>query len=132
MVSAAPNLTRVTGTVRSRRPHPTLPDRDAVVLAVDDTQRVPGLRDLVGPVLAGAPVGDDGRREVEVAVRRELLGAAAPGWRLTCRVRFTPNGLLAEPHPAADGFALHPPERAEDLPDGLSDAGTRQGPTGAP
>ncbi len=152
MVSAAPNLTRVTGTVRSRRPHATLPDRDAVVLAVDDTQRVPGLRDLVAPVLARAPVGDDGRREVEVVVRRELLGAAAPGWRLTCRVRVTPNGLLAEPHPAAGGFALHPPEGTEGVPDalkdglgdglenrlgngleeGVRDAGTRQGPAGAP
>ena len=73
MVSAAPNLTRVTGTILTRRPHPTLADRDAVVLAVDATQRVPGLRDLVGPVLARAPLGDDGRREVEVAVPRELL-----------------------------------------------------------
>ncbi len=144
MVSAAPNLTRVTGAVRSRRPHATLPDRDTVVLAVDATQRVPGLRDLVAPVLARAPLGGDGRRELEVVVRRELLGAAAPGWRLTCRVRVTPNGLLAEPHPAAGAFALHPPEGAEGvrgvqegglgdgLEDGLRDAGTRQGPPGAP
>jgi hypothetical protein len=41
-------------------------------------------------------------------VRRELLGDAAPGWRLTCRVRFTPNGLLAETHPAAGAFAVAP------------------------
>jgi hypothetical protein len=115
VVAAAPNLTRVTGTVLDRRPHPTLPGRDAVVLAVDETQRVPGLRDFVAPVLARAPAGDDGRRTLEVVVRRDLLGDAAPGWRLTCRVRLTPNGLLAEPHPAAGEFALHEPERREGL-----------------
>jgi hypothetical protein len=123
VVAAAPNLTRVTGTVVSRRPHATLPGRDAVVLAVDDTMRVPGLRDLVGPLLARAPLRDDGRREVEVVVRRELLGPAAPGWRLTCRVRFTPNGLLAEPHPAAEASALHPPERAGGVTGGRASGG---------
>ena len=109
MVSPAPNLTEVTGTVVGRRPHPTLADRDVVVLAVDGTQDVPGMRDLVGPAVARAEPGDDGRPEVEVAVPRELLGDAVPGWRLTCRVRFTPNGLLAEPHPAVDAFAVDPP-----------------------
>ena len=119
MVSAAPNLSRVTGTVLARRPHPTLPERDAVLLAVDATQRVDGLRDLLGPVLARAPARDDGRREIEVVVRRQLLGEAGPGWRLTCRVRFTPNGLLAEPHPAPEAFAL------EEAGDGVTEAGPR-------
>jgi hypothetical protein len=108
VVSAAPNLTRLTGTILTRRPHPALADRDAVVLAVDSTEEVPGLRDLVGPAVARAEPRDDGRREVEVAVPRELLGDAAAGWRLTCRVRFTPNGLMAEPRPAADAFVLEP------------------------
>ena len=113
MVSAAPNLTRVTGTVVARRPHPTLPDRDTVELAVDGTERVPGLRDLVGPALARArpdarSPDAPARGRLEVVVRRGLLGAAAPGWRLTCRVRFTPNGLLAEPHPAPGAFAAEP------------------------
>ena len=108
MVSAAPNLTQVTGTIVARRPHPTLADRDVVVLAVDGTQEVPDMRDLVGPAVARAEIRDDGRPEVEIAVRRELLGEAGPGWRLTCRVRFTPNGLLAEPHPAVDAFAVLP------------------------
>lgn len=120
MVSAAPNLTTVTGTVVSRSPHPTLAGQDVVVLAVDDTQEVPGLRNLVGPAVARAEPRDDGRREVEIAVPRELLGDAAPGWRLMCRVRFTPNGLMAEPRPADDAFALHPP----DLADGLTDGGS--------
>jgi hypothetical protein len=108
MVSAAPNLTQVTGTVVARFPHPTLADQDVVVLAVDRTQDVPGLRDLVGPAVARAEPRDDGRREVEIAVPRALLGDAAPGWQLMCRVRFTPNGLMAEPHPADDAFAVHP------------------------
>ena len=106
MVAAAPNLTLVTGTIVGRRRHPTLADRDVVVLAVDGTEEVPGMRDLVGPAVARAEPRDDGRREVEVAVRRELLGDAGPGWRLTCRVRFTPNGVMAEPHPAEDAFAV--------------------------
>jgi hypothetical protein len=108
VVSAAPNLTQLTGTVVARRPHPRLAERDVVVLAVDSTQEVPGLRDLVGPAVARARPRDDGRREVEVTVPRELLGDAAEGWRLTCRVRFTPNGLMAEPHPASGAFAVHP------------------------
>jgi hypothetical protein len=108
VVSAAPNLTQVTGTLVARSPHPTLADRDAVVLAVDDTQEIPGLRDLVGPAVARAQLRDDGRREVEIAVPRELLGDARPGWRLTCRVRFTPNGLMAEPYPTDDTFAVRP------------------------
>jgi hypothetical protein len=123
VVAAAPNLTRVAGTVRSRRPHPTLPDRDTVVLAVDGTQRVAGLRDLVGPVLARAPLGEDGRREIEVVVRRPLLDGAGPGWRLACRVRFTPNGLLAEPHPAAGAFALQAPQPAEGVSEGRAPGG---------
>jgi hypothetical protein len=121
VVSAAPNLTRVTGTVLARRPHETLPERDAVLLAVDETQRVDNLRDLVGQVLARARPRDDGRRELEVVVRRQLLGEAGPGWRLTCRVRFTPNGLLAEPHPAPAAFALEP----EEIGGGVTDAGPR-------
>jgi hypothetical protein len=124
VVSAAPNLTRVTGTVLARRPHPTLPDRDTVLLAVERTQRVDGLRDLVGPVLARARPGEDGRRELEVVVRRQLLGDAGPGWRLTCRVRFTPNGLLAEPHPAPDAFALQEQEQDQDQ-EQVTDAGPR-------
>jgi len=108
VVSAAPNLTQVTGTVVSRSPHPALAGQDVVVLAVDGTQDVPGLLDLVGPAVARAEARDDGRREIEIAVPRELLGDAGPGWHLMCRVRFTPNGLMAEPQPAQDAFSLYP------------------------
>jgi hypothetical protein len=111
VVAPSPNLTTVTGTVLDRRPHDTLPDWDAVTLAVDDVADVPGLRDLVGPYLRRAAVSDDPDTtpRLEVAVRRELLDAAAPGWRLRCRVRLTPNGVLAEPHPAPSDVALEPP-----------------------
>src|SRR3954453_23196090 len=113
MVSAAPNLTQVTGTIVARSPHPTLADQDLVVLAVDSTQDVPSLRDLVGPAVARAEPRDDGRREVEIAVPRELLGDAAPGWQLMGRVRFTPNGLLAEPRPDAGAFAVEPAQEGD-------------------
>jgi hypothetical protein len=110
VVAPAPNLTTVTGTVLARRPHDTLPDWDVVTLAVDDVADVPGLRDLVGPNLrkAGVP-GRDTTPRLDVAVRRELLGDAAPGWLLRCRVRLTPNGAMAEPHPAPSDVALEPP-----------------------
>jgi hypothetical protein len=111
VVAPAPNLTTVTGSVLDRRPHDTLPDWDAVTLAVDDVVEVPGMRDLVGPNLRKAASGDsDTTPRLELAVRRDLLDAAAPGWRLRCRVRLTPNGLLAEPHPAAGEFVLEPPQ----------------------
>src|SRR6478672_127200 len=97
MVAPPPNLTVVTGTVLDRRPSETLPDWDAVTLAVDDVAAVPGLRDLVRP---HAPEEPPARPELVVAVRRELLDGAAPGWRLRCRVRLTPHGAMAEPHPA--------------------------------
>jgi hypothetical protein len=112
VVAPPPNLTSVTGTILARRPHETLPDWDAVTLAVDDVAAVPGLRDLVGPNLPeSAPTGGTATApELVLAVRRELLDGAEPGWRLTCRVRLTPNGVMAEPHPSPADIALEPPQ----------------------
>jgi len=111
VVAPPPNLTAVAGTVLARQPSETLPDWDVVTLAVDDAAAVPGLRDLVGPNLRQPSGADDetGLPELVVTVRRELLGDAAPGWRLRCRVRLTPNGALAEPHPAPSDIGLEPP-----------------------
>ena len=69
------------------------------------------MRDLVGPNLRKTAVSGDPEAagRLELAVRRELLDAAAPGWRLRCRVRLTPNGVLAEPHPAPADLLLEPP-----------------------
>jgi hypothetical protein len=111
VVAPPPNLTSVTGTILARHPHETLPDWDAVTLAVDDVAAVPGLRDLVGPnVPESAPTdGPATGPELVLAVRRELLDGAAPGWRLRCRVRLTPNGAMAEPYPSPADLALEPP-----------------------
>jgi hypothetical protein len=112
VVAPPPNLTVLSGTILERRPHQTMPDWDVVVLAVDATSPVPGMRDLVGPNLARTAGGAGSREsppEAVVAVRRELLGEAAPGWHLTCRVKLTPGGPLAEPHPAEADFRLAPP-----------------------
>jgi hypothetical protein len=113
VVAPPPNLTTITGTVLARRPSETLPDWDVVTLAVDDVAAVPGLRDLVGPNLRQPSGVDDdaGPPELVLAVRRELLDDAGPGWRLRCRVRLTPNGAMAEPHPAPPDIGLEPPDQ---------------------
>jgi hypothetical protein len=112
VVSPPPNLTLVSGTVLARRPHETLSDWDLVSLSVDATSPVPGMRDLVGPSILRTASRHDGpgdvRAEVAIAVRRELLGAVEPGWHLSCRVKFTPNGPIAEPHPAGRDFTVRP------------------------
>jgi len=111
VVSPPPNLTVVSGRVLARRPHDSLPDWDTVMLAVDGTAAVPGLRDVVGPNVPGTPAaggpGSD-RPELVIAVRRDLLGDAAPGWQLTVRVKHTPNGPMAEQHPAPGDLVLAP------------------------
>jgi hypothetical protein len=112
VVAPPPNLTRLSGTILARRPHETLPDWDAVVVAVDGVSPIDGMRDLVGPNIARTASGTgsgDSRPEVVVAVRRQLLGDASPGWHLTCRVKLTPSGPMAEPHPAGGDFILAPP-----------------------
>lgn len=120
MVSPPPNLTRLSGSILGRRPHPTLPGWDVVVLAVETSSPVPGLRDLAGPRLR-TPPGEGppaGPPHVEVAVRRDLLGAAGPGWHLTCRVKVTPDGLMADRN--LPGAA--PPEPPEAAAENGSDA----------
>ena len=111
MVAPPPNLTVVSGRVLARRAHDTLPGWDAVTLAVDATAPVPGMRDIVGPTLPRTPAADgqgSGPPELVVAVRRNLLGQAAPGWHLTARVKHTPNGPMAEQHPAPDDLVVSP------------------------
>jgi hypothetical protein len=130
VVSPPPNLTVVSGRVLARRPHDTLPDWDAVTLAVDSTAPVPGLRDLVGPNLAApnqartpATVDQDADLpELVIAVRRDLLGAAAPGWHLTVRVKHTPNGPMAEQHPGTGDLVVGAGEELSDPPTGAETA----------
>jgi hypothetical protein len=122
VVAPPPNLTVVSGRVVARRPHDTLPDWDIVTVAVDSTAPVPGLRDLVGPNLPRTPVAagaDFEAPELAIAVRRELLGDAGPGWHLAVRVKHTPNGPMAEQHPAPGDLVLAPgDEHSGPPPDG--------------
>ena len=115
MVSAAPNLTRVSGTILERRAHPTLPGWDLVTLAVESTAPVEGQRDLVGPRLADRLTGRAGERpaELEVTVPSDLLGPAERGWHVAARVKVTPNGPMARPHPGEGEFSVERPEPEE-------------------
>jgi hypothetical protein len=111
VVAPPPNLTVVSGTVLARHPHESLPDWDAVTVAVDRTAPVAGLRDVVGPGLGArqeerTPDAGAERPTLVIAVRRELLGDAAPGRRVTLRVKHTPNGPMAEQHPAPGGLVV--------------------------
>jgi hypothetical protein len=119
VVAPPPNLTVVSGRVLARRPHDALPDWDAVTLAVDSTAPVQGLRDLVGPNLARTPAAggaDSEPPELVIAVRRDLLGDVAPGWSMTVRVKHTPNGPMAEQHPASADLVLAPGDEQSDPP----------------
>lgn len=98
MVAAAPNLTRVVGTIRTRASHPALEGWDVVTLVVARREAVSGQADLLAARAADAPL--------EVAVPQELLGEAGPGWTLDARVRLTTNGVLAEQRPAPGAFTV--------------------------
>ena len=89
MVAPVANLTRLTGTLRGRRPHPDLPGWELVGLDVQEAEPVHGRADLLS------------RRRgetLEVAVPSTVLVGAEPGSRLSVRARLTPRGVMAEPH----------------------------------
>jgi hypothetical protein len=111
VVAAAPNLTRLRGTVVARRPSARLDDWDEVEVRLDDVEPVEGARSLVR-----AAAGD----VVAVAVRRALLGAASGGALLDCRASMTPRGLRCEPHPAPERFwvSAGPGADSDDAPGG--------------
>ena len=100
MVAPVENLTRLVGRVAERAPHPTLPDWDLVTLAVDRAEGVAGKADLLSR---------RADRPLQVAVRRELLGDAGPGWRLDGRARVTAGGALLEAYPHEGDLRLSPP-----------------------
>ena len=89
MVAPVDNLTRLSGTVRERRPHPSLAGWELVVLDVAEVEPVEGRADLLS------------RRRgetLEVAVPVATLADAAPGGPLSVRARLTPRGVMSEPH----------------------------------
>jgi hypothetical protein len=100
MVQAVENLTQISGTITARKPHPSLSDYDVVTVRLAQAEAVPGKANL----LAARAGGD-----VDVAVRRDLLGDAAVRSQLRCRAKFTPDGAMCEPHPASGDFAVDPP-----------------------
>lgn len=97
MVAPIENLTTLVGTITERAPHPDLDGWDVLTVSREDTRSVPGKNDL----LSG---GTD--ETLRVAVRRDLLGDASTGWRLSARVRLTPAGLMAEPYPKDGDFQV--------------------------
>jgi len=111
MVAAPPNLTVVSGRVLARRPHDALRYWDVVTLEVDGAAPVPGFRDLLSGNLKPEVSGFG----LPVAVHRDLLGDARPGWHLRLRVKQTPNGPMAERHPPPGELLIAPTTTAHHL-----------------
>ncbi len=97
MVQAIENLSVITGTILSRRPHPRLEGYDMLELELHRAEEVPGKANLLEPVQGTT---------IQTAVRRELLGDAAPGARLRCRAKRTPDGAICEARPAPNDFVI--------------------------
>ena len=89
MVAPVDNLTRLTGTLRGRSPHPTRDGWELVLLDVAEVEPVAGRADLLSRRCG---------ETVEVAVPAAVLADAAPGGALSVRARLTPRGVMAEPH----------------------------------
>lgn len=99
MVQAVENLTRITGTVLARKPHPRLDAYELVSLRIDAAEAVPGMQDLLGSQRGNT---------IELSVRRALLEAAGTGQHLRCRAKLTPDGAMCEAHPDAGQFEMLP------------------------
>ena len=97
MVQAIENLSAITGTVVSRQQHPRLEEYDMLELELERVEPVQGKANLL-----------DSQRgtTIQVAVRRELLGDAAPGARVRCRAKRTPDGAICEARPGPEDFAI--------------------------
>jgi len=100
VVAPAPNLTRVTGRVRSSVPSTSFDGWTEVEVVLDVVEPVPGLRSMVR-----SQPGD----VVTLAVAPGLLPDDPVGYHLDCRASVTPNGLRCEPHPVAEHFGVSAP-----------------------
>lgn len=100
MVQAIDNLTTIVGSILSLSDHPTLAGYEIVMLWLEEVRPIEGKADLITGRITDP---------VSLAVPRELLGNAQPGWRLRCRAKRTPDGAMCEPHPAPGEFSLLPP-----------------------
>ncbi|MGW6460535.1 hypothetical protein ACWF94_32190 [Streptomyces sp. NPDC055078] len=97
MVQAIENLTTLRIRLVSRAPHPRLAEWDRAAADILDADPVRGFADLLSRRV--------GRRE-ELAVRRELLGGAAPGTVVRLRARLSAGAIMAEPHPPPGEFVI--------------------------
>ncbi len=97
MVQVIENLTKIAGAIVARRSHPTLDGYDVVTLQIERIEPVEGYRSLI----AAQPAS-----QVEVTVRRALLGTAAEGARIHFRAKRTPDGVMCEPHPEPEDFRI--------------------------
>jgi hypothetical protein len=100
MVQVVENLTRLSGRLVAREPHPHRAGWDAAVVHVEEAGPVTGKADLLS-----RHKGED----LLVAFRHELLADARPGARLGFRARFGPDGALAEPHPDEGDLLVRAP-----------------------
>ncbi|ROS75307.1 hypothetical protein [Cellulomonas sp. PhB143] len=86
------NLTRVTGRARAARPDAARPGYTLLTLAVDSSDPVPDVADLVGPGVVGT--------DLDVSVRDPLLAALVEGSAVELVVARTGDpAVLARPHP---------------------------------
>jgi hypothetical protein len=97
VVQAIENLSAITGRVVSRRQHSQLEGYDVVRLELERAEAVPGKANLLESQQGAT---------IDVAVRRDLLGNAAPGARLRCRAKRTPDGAICEARPSPTDFAI--------------------------
>jgi hypothetical protein len=99
MVQSIENLTRICGTILQRKPHPQLADYDVLSVGIALAEPIEGKADLLSQYVGS---------QLDVAVRRALLGNAQAGNGLRCRAKRTPDGAMCEPHPEADDFSVAP------------------------
>ena len=93
------NLSRITGRIVSRAPHPTLSDFDVVRLFLKKVEPVEGRADLLSAYT---------NQEIDVAVRRDLLRDVQVGAHLRCRAKRIPEGAMCESHPESGNFSVDP------------------------
>lgn len=100
MVQAVENLTTLTTHLVEAGPHPRLAGWDRAVVDVLDAAPVPGRADLLSQRVG---------QRVELAVRHDLLGDAAPGAVIRLRARLSFGEIVAETDPAPGDFAVEQP-----------------------
>ena len=97
------NLTEFTGRVLARQRHPSLDGYDLVTLRAEQSHGVQGYADLLSARVPG---------DLELVVRRDLLGDAGPRAVLRCRAALTGRGeIMVQPHPAPGDFSVQPARR---------------------